>query len=217
MGTDFNILTRADQGESDQELVAEVMAGREEAFEQLFERHKLHVARLAGRFFRNREQVEDMVQSCFTEAYFGLSRFQNLRAASFEAWLTRIAVTTCLDELRRMRRRPEDSLDDLGPEDRMLLESGAQGRSRGASPEDAVVSRDLAARLLSSLHPKDRVALTLLEAGGHSIAEIAKMTGWSKANVKVRIFRARLKLRRLLDKLAGPRHAGRRTVSGEQR
>ena len=63
------------------------------------------------------------------------------------------------------------------------------------------MARDLAAKLLDRLEPDDRLVLTLLEAEECSTAEIAQLTGWSIAKVKVRAHRARKRLRRVLQKL----------------
>lgn len=69
--------------QSDVDLVKTVNAGNESAFEELFNRHKRRVALIAGRFFRQREQVEDIIQESFTKAYFGLGEFGNQQENSF--------------------------------------------------------------------------------------------------------------------------------------
>jgi len=87
---------------TDDALVA--AAGADEAaFEQLFERHRRQVARIAGRFFSQRDQIEDIIQDSFTKAYFALNTYHGTHEASFRAWLTQIAVNTCYDQLRRTR------------------------------------------------------------------------------------------------------------------
>ena len=186
---------------TDDALVAAVRAGDEQAFERLFERHRLRVARLAGRFFPTREGVEEIVQEAFTKAYFALDDYAGRHAASFPAWLSQIAVNACYDELRRARRRPRLSDGDIAE-----AESGAVGRSlaaalsSGEDIESELVSRDLAGKLLSRLDADDRLVLTLLDAEELSVAEIAQLTGWSASKVKVRAHRARARLRRVLKK-----------------
>src|ERR1044071_10373063 len=89
---------------TDVELVARAHAGDEVAFEELFNRHRRRVALIGSRFFRQREQIEEIVQESFTKAYFALADFSNTQENSFASWLARIALNTCYDELRRLKR-----------------------------------------------------------------------------------------------------------------
>lgn len=183
---------------TDDALVAASGAGDEGAFEQLFERHRRRVARIAGRFFSQREQIEEIVQHSFTKAYFALNTYRGTHEASFRAWLTRIAVNSCYDQLRRARRRPEQSVGDFS--DREMHEFAGQLRARSSDVESALVSRDLAQKLLARLSPEDRLVLTLLDVEGFSVAEIAEMANWSVSKVKVRAHRARAHLRRVMKR-----------------
>ena len=183
---------------TDDALVAAAGAGDEAAFEQLFERHRRQVARIAGRFFPQREQIEEIIQDSFTKAYFALGSYHGTHASSFKAWLTQIAVNSCYDQLRRARRRPEQSLGDIG--EREGYEVISRLRAARSDVENALVSRDLAVKLLARLSPEDRMVLTLLDVEGFSVAEIAKLTNWSVSKVKVRAHRARAHLRRVLKR-----------------
>jgi len=185
---------------TDDTLVAAVLAGDEDAFGKLFERHRRQVARIAGRFFSQVEQIEEIIQDSFTKAYFALSTYHGTHAASFKAWLGQITVNSCYDQLRRTQRRPPQSFVDIT--DSESHELGAQLRAAGASAdvERATISRDLAAKLLARLSAEDRLVLTLLDVEGFSVAEIAEMAGWSISKVKVRAHRARAHLRRILQK-----------------
>ena len=193
-----SIVETAANEPSDGEVVARVGAGDEAAFEELFNRHRRRVALIAGRFFKGREQIEEIVQESFMKAYFALPRFNNAQDASFASWLARIAFNACYDELRRRQRRPESDLD----EDEMLqLKASGQHETHGKNVEAAVIDRDLADKLLSRLSAEDRLVLVMLEAEELPVAEIAKLTGWSVSKVKVRAHRARASLRRVLGKL----------------
>ena len=186
---------------TDDALVAATCAGDESAFAQLFERHRRRVARIASRFFARPEQLEEIIQESFTKAYLALPQFAGAHAASFSAWLTQIAVNACYDELRRAQRRPEQQLGDLNNAETQELTKHLHGGASGASDvESALISRDLAGKLLARLSAEDRLVLTLLDAEGLSVAEIAQVTGWSSAKVKVRAHRARAHLRRVLRK-----------------
>jgi len=186
---------------SDNELVASVLAGEETAFEELFKRHRVNVGRVAGRFFRNREEVEEIVQESFTKAYFALKDYTGRNEKSFAAWLMRITVNTCYDELRRARRQPEITRSSLSEAETAWLESRLKATDSAPDIESASITRDLANKLLARLEPDDRLVLTLLNGEELSVAETAQVTGWSAAKVKVRAHRARLALRKVLRKL----------------
>ncbi len=186
---------------SDNELVASVLAGDETAFEELFNRHRINVGRVAGRFFRNREEVEEIVQESFTKAYFALKDYTGRNEKSFAAWLMRITVNTCYDELRRARRQPEITRSSLSEAETAWLESRWKATDSAPDIESASITRDLANKLLARLEPDDRLVLTLLNGEELSVAETAQVTGWSAAKVKVRAHRARLALRKVLRKL----------------
>jgi len=186
---------------TDDELVTAVAAGDETAFEILFNRHRLQAGRVAGRFFHRREQIEEIVQESFTKAYFALQSYAGGRDNSFIAWLTRITVNVCYDELRRAKRKPETTNSDLSEEEASWLESNLRAGDSASDIESVTVSRDLADKLLSRLKPEDRLVLTMLHAEELSVSDIAEATGWSASKVKGRAHRARYALRGVLRKL----------------
>lgn len=183
---------------TDDALVAVAAAGDEAAFEALFNRHRRQVARIAGRFFAQREQIEEIIQDAFTKLYFALHTYHGTHEASFKAWLAQITVNACYDQLRRIRRRSEQTLGEFTENETQQFSS--QLRVPGSDVETALVSRDLALKLLTRLSAEDRLVLTLLDVEGFSVAEIAEMTNWSVSKVKVRAHRARAHLRRVLRK-----------------
>lgn len=124
---------------------------------------------------------------------------------SMEGWLTRIATNTCLNILRAAKRRPELTAADLTEDQNHWLEeklSSAVGELH-RSAENKLVAADLADRLLETLSPEDRLALTLIDGEDASVNEVAEMMGWSESKVKVRAFRARKKAREAMEKLLG--------------
>jgi RNA polymerase sigma-70 factor (ECF subfamily) len=185
-------------GPSDVELVSEVRAGQEAAFEELFRRHRRRVALIASRFFRRREQIEEVVQESFAKAFFALGEFSNRQAESFGAWLARIAFNVCYDELRRLKRRPESSLSELNEDEAAWLRERTRASTDARGVESDAISRELAAKLLARLSPEDRLVLVMLDVEGLSTAEIAEVMNWSVSKVKVRAHRARAHLRRVL-------------------
>ncbi|MDQ3686499.1 MAG: sigma-70 family RNA polymerase sigma factor [Acidobacteriota bacterium] len=185
---------------SDIELVARVRTGDEAAFEELFNHHRRRVALIAGRFFRQREQIEDIVQETFAKAYFALDSFSGDQAMSFGAWLARIAFNASYDELRRIKRHPESAMSNVSEDESAWLKEQVRDDGAGADVESTIVARDLAGKLLSRLSPEDRMVLVMLDAEGMSVSEIAQQTDWSISKVKVRAHRARASLRRVLEK-----------------
>jgi RNA polymerase sigma-70 factor, ECF subfamily len=186
---------------TDTELVERVRAsGDESAFEMLFNRHRRRVGLIAGRFFRQREQIEEIVQESFTKAYFALSDFSNQQEASFAAWMARITYNSCYDELRRMKRRQESALSEVSEEETEWLKEALRAEEAGGDIESVAVTRDLTHKLLARLSAEDRLVLVMLDAEELSVAEIAELTGWSVSKVKVRAHRARASLRKVLKR-----------------
>ena len=183
---------------TDESLVEAARGGDDSAFEEIFERHRRRVARLVGRFFNRPERVEEILQDVFTKVYFALNAYSADRGPSFAAWLSRVAINSCYDELRRVRRRPESSISDISSEEILWLNSQTNQRPSGGDAEAAAVSRDLANKLLARLSAEDRLVLTLLDAEEFSVADIAVVMGWKVSKVKVRAHRARQSLRRVL-------------------
>jgi RNA polymerase sigma-70 factor (ECF subfamily) len=180
---------------SDLQLVEMVLAGDEGAFEDIFERHKRLAASVAARYFRKPEQVEEAVQIAFSKVYFELGKFRGTHELSLAGWLARITSNTCIDILRGQKRRAEDLECDLpDPESLGLKTSGLSG-------EELHIDRDLAGKLLARLGAEDRALLRMLYVDELSLAEAAALLGWSVSKTKVRSWRARNALRRVVKRL----------------
>ena len=188
----------APQDATDESLVEAVRDGDDSAFEQIFDRHRRRISRMVGRFFNRPERVEEILQEVFTKVFFALGTYSADRGPAFGAWLSRVAINTCYDELRRTRSRPEGSITDITSEETVWLNTQAGTRSIGRDAESEVISRDLANKLLARLSADDRIVLMLLDAEELSVAEIAVVMGWKISKVKVRAHRARQSLRRVL-------------------
>ena len=186
---------------SDAGLVSRASEGDAEAFEELFNRHRRRVSLIAGRFFRQREQIEEIVQESFMKAYFALPEFaRNGQENSFASWIARIAFNACYDELRRLKRRPESASGDISEEEAAWLKAQLRADGAGDDVEAAAIARDLADKLLARLSPEDRLLLVMLDVEGMSVAEIGESNSWSISKVKVRAHRARARLRRVLER-----------------
>jgi RNA polymerase sigma-70 factor, ECF subfamily len=185
---------------TDDELVKSVLAGDEIAFELIFERYRRLVVYLVGRFFNQRETIEDITQQVFTKSYFSLKDFRGEHEKSLQSWLSRLTVNVCYDELRKKQRKPENLFSDLSDDDFDYVENLAERNS--SSDEKLFVNKDLTEKLLSGLEVEDRLAITLYYAEEHSVSEVAVKLGWSESKLKTRLFRARNYLKTVLNKIS---------------
>ena len=185
----------------DDRLVELSLQGDNHAFENLVGRYKRRVFAIARHFFRQPETVEDIAQETFTKAYFALQSYQ--RGASLEYWLARIAVNNCYDELRRRKSRGEMTVSDLTEDEVNWIDNKLAQVSinRHIQIGEREIASEVTQKLLDKLSSEDRTILILLHAEEYSVAEIAKLIGWSEAKVKIRAFRARHAMRKLLQRL----------------
>jgi len=162
-------------------------------FQEALASQRERVFAILGRYERDSQTVEDLAQETFVKAWKHLGQYQG--RAPLEHWIARIAVRVALDHLRRRARRPEVPLSLLGDDALEWL--------RG--PEDAAPAAREAREILDwgmqRLAPEDRLALTLFELEGRSVKEISKLTGWSGVLVRVRLHRARGRLKKILQQL----------------
>lgn len=180
-------------GLTDEELVDAVLAGEEQAFAVIFDRHKRHVTRVIGRFFSDRSEIEEFVQQSFTKAYFSLKAFRGGAEHSMAAWMTRISVNVCYDEFRRRQRRGESLFTEMSDDENSFLESLVDGRE--VSAEHSVTHAALVDKVLGGLDAKDRIAMTMVYSEDYSLSETASAIGISTSNLKSRLFRCRNQLK----------------------
>lgn len=186
---------------SEQELVSLAREGSEQAFEEIVRRHSPRVFQIAGRFFRQRELVEEAAQEAFLKAYTELSTYEG--RGSFEGWLARLTTNLCLNMLRSARRRPEATVAGPNGDESDWLENQLFDLSavRHRSSEQGRIAADLAEKVLSTMSPDDRLVLMSLDGDDLSVKEVAEMTGWTEGNVKTRASRARRRMRDAVDAL----------------
>ena len=182
------------------ELIAAVLKGNAASFEPLVKKYSPRVFATARRYARHASEIEDIAQEVWLKAFKKLKSFRG--EAPFEHWLMRLTVRTCYDFLRRHQRNRESAFSDLTePENDWLERFVTQPE---VVSENADAARLLVARVLERLSPSARLIITLLEIEDRSVKEIAALTGWSAPLVKVRAFRARVEMRKILTKL--PKH-----------
>jgi len=182
---------------SDAELIAAVRSGDSASFEPLVRKYSPRVFAMARRYARRENEVEDIVQEVWMKAFQKLGGFRG--EAPFEHWLMRLAVHTCYDFLRAHQRSRETTFTELSREEDEWLERFVAEPNQ--AEESAAAARSLVERILEQLSPPARLIITLLEIEERSVREISELTGWSVPLVKVRAFRARAEMRKVIAKL----------------
>lgn len=156
------------------------------------------VLRIVRSHLPRRTDEEDLAQMIFVKMFTHLEQYAG--KMPFEHWVSRIAVNTCLNELRAEKSRPELRWADLNEDQAVVLEKVVQ---HGEAPDasEQVAARELAQKMLAVLPPEDRLVLTMLDMEGRSVEEIRQQTGWGASLIKVRAFRARRRLRKQFVRL----------------
>lgn len=180
------------------ELTAAVLNGNAASFEPLVEKYSPRIFATARRYARRASEVEDLVQEIWLKAFERLNTFRS--EAPFEHWLMRLAIRTCYDALRRHQRNRETTFSELTNAEEDWLDRFVS--QPDAANENAEAARQLIERVLEQLPPAARLVITLLEIEQRSTKEVSELTGWSATLVKVRAFRARAKMRKVLSKIA---------------
>jgi RNA polymerase sigma-70 factor (ECF subfamily) len=173
--------------------VARARAGDEKAVLDLFHYMYPHIAKLVYANRPGRESVEDLVQQACIKVVTNLPKYS--ARAPFLHWVSRVTVNTCLNQMRREKARPEVRLADLSEEEAGVIEALAADPAE-LPLADQVGASELVEKLLASLRPPDRLLMRLMYLEGRNVEEISRLTGWSRAVVKVRAFRARNLLRK---------------------
>ena len=162
------------------------------------------VIRIIRSHLPRRVAEEDLAQEVFLKMFSRLDQYQG--AVPFPHWVSRIAVTTCIDQLRAQKRRPEFRWADLSESEAEVLDA-VMTNENDVSSNDALAAHELVHKLIEQLKPDDQLVIRLLDLEQKSIAEIAKLTGWNQTLIKVRAFRARRKLQKLFEELQRKEHA----------
>lgn len=189
-----------DEEFDEQACLLRIATGDENAPRALLRHFHPFVLKLVRAHLPRRLSEEDLVQMIFIRIFQNLDKYRG--KVPLQHWISRVAVNTCLNELRAEKRRPEWRLADFDEETSAAIERLARTESDVATPDDARVAKELLHQMLGQLPPDDRLLITLLHLEERSVDEIHALTGWSRAAVKVRAFRARAKLKKMLGKTA---------------
>lgn len=175
------------------ECLARSREGDEKAVLDLFHYMYPHVAKLVQANLPAKESAEDLVQKVCVKVVTHLHQFSG--GVPFLHWVSRIAVNTCLNQIRHEKRRPEVRLADLSEDEAGVVERLATTSGELDAAQSTAAS-ELVEKLLASLKPQDRLLMQLMYIEGRTALEISKITGWNVPVIKVRAFRARTHLRK---------------------
>lgn len=186
---------------TDEMLVEQFLQGNKQAFSTIVERYEQKVYSLAYRLTGDYDDASDLAQDAFIKVYRNLSQFRG--QAAFSTWLYRVVTNVFLDEMRKRKRRPvvAISLDDS-----IVTEEGELTRelpSPDPGPEDLSAQREMQQAVragMQKLPAEYRVVLILRDLQGYAYDEIASILDINLGTVKSRISRARLALRKVLEK-----------------
>jgi RNA polymerase sigma-70 factor (ECF subfamily) len=182
---------------SEAELIAAVLRGDSASFEPLVAKYSPRVFATARRYARRESEIEDIAQEVWLKAFDKLASFRG--EAPFEHWLMRMTVRTCYDFLRAHQRNRESSFSEISEPEEDWLDRFVADPGTAADQADA--AKVLVNRVLDKLSPEARLVIQLLEIEDRSVKEIAELTGWSVPLVKVRAFRARGEMRKILARI----------------
>lgn len=186
----------------DSEIIARVLAGNADAFEALLNRYSQYVFSIVKRHVPY-EQVEETSHEVFIRAYQSLSTFKGM--SDFKYWLSSIAVKTCYDFWRKHYKNRELSMSVLTENHQEWLDQVSSSQSIQALAENAKKKEasEFLGYLLDKLTPEDRMVLEMVYLEELSEKETADLLGWSLANVKIRAYRSRQKLKKILARMSG--------------
>lgn len=183
--------TNKDNGEA--ELIKKIIQGDTSSFRFLVDQHKDIAYSLACSIIKNPEEAQDVLQDAFIKAFKNLHKFR--LKASFSTWFYRIVINTCYSALEKHKNRTA-----------LPLEVASLTQSIDANTFDLLKDEERKAiinQVLNQLKTKEALVLKLHYLGELQMAEIAKVTGMTIANIKVVLHRARKNFHTELEKLLG--------------
>jgi len=186
-------------------LIRRIQAGDEMAFREIVERYQSKIFSIIYGILRNHNDAEDIAQQVFTKVYFSVGNFDF--RSSLLTWVYKITVNECYDYLRKKRVRKLVYESDFSQEDTQRMEASEPAVDQSPAVDERLANREFALKLLSKVSPEDRNLILLKEVEGHSVEELAGMTGLNENTIKVKLFRTRQKLLKAAQRLGKIRPA----------
>jgi len=187
------------------ELLEQVKAGDEAANRFLVEILYPTVRSNVRNHLRRQADHDDVAQEVFMKIFLKIDQYCGPRP--FEHWVSRIAVTTCYDWLRKHKARPLVAYADLSEAEVEIIEKRQESKIAGGSETGRELFSGLLDKLIGTLKPREQIVIRLLDLEEKTVKEVSELTGWSASKVKVTAMRARRKLAEQLARLerkAGP-------------
>jgi RNA polymerase sigma-70 factor (ECF subfamily) len=169
------------------------------AFREIVDRYQAKVFSIIYGILRNRNDAEDIAQQVFAKIYFSIKNFDF--RSSLLTWIYKITVNECYDYLRKKRVRKLVYESDFSSEDSLRMENSEPATDQAPAVDHRLAQHDLIIKLLSKISEEDRSLILLKEVEGHSVEELAEMTGMNENTIKVKLFRARQKLVKAAQRL----------------
>jgi RNA polymerase sigma-70 factor (ECF subfamily) len=192
--------TRVDHKNSDEAaLVRRVQARDDMAFREIVERYQAKVFSIIYGILRNHNDAEDIAQQVFSKVYFSIRNFDF--RSSLLTWIYKITVNECYDYLRKKRVRKLVYESDFSEEDASRIEASDPAIDPSTPMDRKLAQKDLVNKLLEKVSAEDRTLILLKEVEGHSVEELASMTGLNENTIKVKLFRTRQKLLKAAQRL----------------
>jgi len=179
---------------SDTELINKVLGGDKAAYADLMKRHQRFVFTLALRFAKNREDAEEIAQDCFIKAYRSLNTFRN--TSKFSTWLYSIVYTTAMTFLRKKRLDIQSIDTEVG-----LLNVENHVSDLKSDEVEHKSKMVFVNRAIDQLLPDDAAVITLFYQGEQSLEEIGLALGMETNTVKVKLHRARHRLKEKIENI----------------
>jgi len=193
--------------EPERSLLRRLRDRDERAFRELVQEHRDRVFNITFRMLGNRAEAEDVAQEVFILVFKNIDEFR--AESKFSTWLYRIAVNQCKNRIKYLARRHDRDRDEL---DDSLQGNGVNGTIGGplpSSPSEALQRAQMEKVLqeaIANLDEDQRIVVVLRDVEDLSIEEICEITGLPDGTVKSRLHRARLVLRKRLQRHVGDHH-----------
>jgi RNA polymerase sigma factor (sigma-70 family) len=175
-------------------LIADALKGSQAAYAELIKRHERYVFTLALKMVKNREDAEEIAQDCFVKAYRSLGSFQ--QQSKFSTWLYRIVFNTSMTFIRK-NRLPTDSIDDGA----IQIQLESRGANNAADPVEKQSKYKYLQQAIGQLLPDDAAIITLFYQAEQSLEEIGGALQMESNTVKVKLHRARQRLKVQLENI----------------
>lgn len=182
--------------ETDEVLIQQVLNGNTQQFAHLVKRHEKYVFTLASRFTKTREDAEEVAQDVFVKAYRALGTFK--QTSKFSTWLYTITYTTSMTFLRK-KKLPTDSLND----ENVSIQIETRASSFDSDNIERKMTHSYVKSAIEKLLPMDAAIISLFYNGEQSLEEISNILHMEPNTIKVKLHRARQRLKEKLTEILG--------------